>query len=177
MAEIGKNPAAQAGGLSEPSPLTRAHDLSRFKSGKPALDDWLRNYAFESEGRTARTYVVCEQERIVVGYYCISTGSVERRDLPPKMKRARALPNQVPVAIIGRLARDETYIGKGLGKDLLQDAFRRILAASKIIGVRAVLVHALDDDAVRFWKDHEFIECPIGSRTFYLSIETIAGAI
>ena len=121
--------------------------------------------------------MVCEQERIVVGYYCISTGSVERRDLPPKMKRARALPNQVPVAIIGRLARDETYIGKGLGKDLLQDAFRRILAASKIIGVRAVLVHALDDDAVRFWKDHEFIECPIGSRTFYLSIETIAGAI
>jgi GNAT superfamily N-acetyltransferase len=120
---------------------------------------------------------VCEKKLIVVGYYCISTGSVERRDLPPKMKRAQGLPNQVPVAIIGRLARDETYIGKGLGKDLLRDAFGRILAASQIIGVRAVLVHALDEEAARFWKDHEFIECPIGSGTFYLPIETIASAI
>jgi len=93
------------------------------------------------------------------------------------MKRARGLPNQVPVAIIGRLARDVRYIGKGLGKDLLQDALTRVLAASQIIGVRAILVHALDDEAVRFWKAHEFIECPIDSRTFYLPIETIADAI
>jgi len=171
------SPAAQAGALTGPSPLTQAHDLSRFNSGKPLLDDWLRNSALVSEGRTARSYVVCEEKLAVVGYYCISTGSVERRDLPSKIKRARGMPKQVPVAIIGRLARDQTYAGRGLGKDLLQDALKRILAASQIIGVRAVLVHALDGDAVRFWKDHEFIECPIDSRTFYLPIETIAGAI
>lgn len=174
---MSQHPAAQTDGLSEPAPLTQAHDVSRFNSGKPALDDWLRNNALESEGRTARTYVVCEKKLIVVGYYCISTGSVERSELPPKMKRARGLPNQVPVAIIGRLARDEAYIGKGLGKDLLQDALRRILAASQIIGVRAVLVHALDDEAAKFWKDHEFIASPIDQRTFYLPIETIAAAI
>jgi predicted GNAT family N-acyltransferase len=164
--------------LTAPAPLTPAHDLSRFNSGKPALDDWLRNSALESEGRTAaRTYVVCENERVVVGYYCISTGSVQRQELPPKMKRVRGIPNQVPVAIIGRLARDQSYAGKELGKDLLQDALGRILAASQIVGVRAVLVHALDDAAARFWTDHEFIECPIDSRTFYLAVETIAGAI
>jgi GNAT superfamily N-acetyltransferase len=173
---VSRPPAASADGLTAPTPLTQDHDLSRFNSGKSALDDWLRFSALDSEGRSARTYVVCEG-RSVAGYYCISTGSVERRELPPKMKRARGLPNQIPVAIIGRLARDESFRGRGLGEDLLQDALRRILAASQIIGVRAVLVHALDDDAVRFWKDHEFIECPIDSRTFYLPIETIADAI
>lgn len=93
------------------------------------------------------------------------------------MKRARGTPSQVPVAIIGRLARDQSYIGKGLGKDLLRDALTRIVAASQIIGVRAILVHALDDEVARFWKAHEFIECPIDSRTFYLPIETIVDAI
>jgi GNAT superfamily N-acetyltransferase len=153
-----------------------AHDLSRFDSGKPELDDWLRNSAMESEGRSARTYVVCEGERVVVGYYCISTGSVQRRELPSKMKRVRGTPNQVPVAIIGRLARDRRFAGQGLGKDLLQDALRRILAASSIIGVRAVLVHALDARAADFWKGHEFVECPIGSQIFYLPLETVGGA-
>ena len=163
--------------LTAPAPLAPGHDLSRFHSGKSELDDWLRDRALESEGRSARTYVVCAADAVVVGYYCISTGSVERGVLPPKVKRARGLPNQIPVAIIGRLARDERYRGKGLGQDLLQDALRRILTAAQIIGVRAVLVHALDEEAAAFWKAHEFIECPIGARTFYLPIETIADAL
>lgn len=172
-----KPPAARAGGLTAPAPLTAEHDLSQFNCGKPLLDDWLKNSALPSEGRSARSYVVCEKKRTVVGYYCISTSSVERQALPPKLKREQGLPRQIPVAIIGRLARDVSYTGKGLGADLLQDALIRILSASKIIGLRAVLVHALDEDAATFWKDYEFIECPIGSGTFYLPIETIAGAV
>lgn len=163
--------------LTAPVPLTPAHDLSRFGSGKSALDGWLRDHALDSEGRSARTYVVCEPDAVVVGYYCISTGSVERGALPPKMKRAQGLPNQIPVAIIGRLARDERYRGTRLGQDLLQDALRRILAAAQIVGLRAVIVHAMDDAAAAFWKAHEFIECPIGSRTFFLPVETIADAL
>lgn len=168
---------AGAAGITAPAPLALVHDLSQFDSGKPELDDWLRNSAMDSEGRSARTYVVCQRERIVVGYYCISTGSVQRRELPPKIKRARGTPKQVPIAIIGRLARDRRFAGQGLGKDLLQDALRRILAASRIIGVRAVLVQALDAQAANFWKGHEFVECPIGSQTFCLPLETIAEAI
>ena len=176
MAEITKLPVIREGGLTAPTLLTSRHDLSRFNSGKAPLDDWLRNHALASEGITARTYVVC-QDNVVVGYYCISTGSVERRALPSKMKRAQGLPNQISVAIIGRLARDLAYKGKGLGEDLLQDALSRVLAASRIIGIRAVLVHGLDDDVSRFWRNHEFIECPIDSRTFHLPIETIANAL
>jgi hypothetical protein len=51
------------------------------------------------------------------------------------------------------------------------------LAASKIIGMRAVLVHAIDDEAAKFWKENEFIESPLGSRTFYLPVETIVSAL
>jgi hypothetical protein len=176
LAEIAKRPGGKAGGLSAPEPLTSDHDLSRFNSGRLALDEWLRTSALDSEGRTARTYVVCEG-KTVVGYYCISTGSVERRALPSKMKRARGMPHQVPVAIIGRLARDQTFAGKGLGKDLLRDALIRILAVSRTIGLRAVLVHALDEDAMKFWTGQEFIECPVGAGMFYLAIETVADAL
>ena len=176
MAEIRKHPSAQARALTVPAPLTARHDVSKFNSGKPPLDDWLRNRALNSEGETARTYVVCENSVVVVGYYCISAGCVERQALPPKLKRKQGLPRQVPVAIIGRLARDISYRGRGLGLDLLQDALARVLSASRIIGVRAVLVHALDDGAAAFWKDNEFIECPLGSKTFYLPIETIEDA-
>jgi GNAT superfamily N-acetyltransferase len=159
-----------------PVPLSDRHDVTRFNSGQPQLDEWLRTSARTSEGRSARTYVACEGDA-VVGYYCISTSSVARRDLPPRMKRERGTPHQIPVIIIGRLARDLTYRGTGLGQDLLRDALSRILAASRTVGVRAVLVHAIDDMAAAFWTDNEFIECPVGSRTFYLPIETIADAL
>jgi len=65
----------------------------------------------------------------------------------------------------------------GLGKDLLRDAFERIVSASEIIGVRCVLVHAIDDDASKFWKKHEFIEYPDSSRTFFMPVDTIISAL
>ncbi len=162
--------------LSPPVRLNAAHDLGPFDCGNEALTTWLKSHARVSEGQSARTYVVCLED-IVVGYYCIATGSVERRALPSKMKRQQGLPNQVPVAIIGRLARDVTYRGTSLGQDLLRDALTRIVSASQIIGIRCVLVHAIDDNAARFWKANEFIEYPGGSRTFFLPVETIIDAI
>jgi hypothetical protein len=177
VAKVVRPPTARDGQITAPERLTATHDLTEFNSGKPALDDWLRNRALESEGRTSRTYVVCKNGFVVVAYYCIATGSVARAALPSKMKRTQGLPAQVPVAIIGRLARHNDPSLKGLGGDLLQDALTRIVCAGEIIGVRAVLVHALDEEAAAFWKTHEFIECPVGSRTFYLALETVAAAL
>ncbi len=165
------------GRLVAPAPLRPTHALAGFKSGRDELDVWLKSRALDSEGTTARTYVVCENESSVVGYYCLSTGSVERAALPSAMKRRQGLPNQIPVLILGRLAVDLTCKGRGLGADLLQDAFQRILAASQIVGIRAVLVHAIDDEAASFWRHYEFIECPVGSRTFFMPVETIADAL
>lgn len=164
------------GRLLPPEPLNETHDLSRFDCGKPLLNEWLQQRALESEGRTARTYVVCEGN-VVVGYYCISAGSVERKNLPPKLRRAQGLPHFIPVTILGRLARDMGYRRISLGADLLRDALIRILGASQIVGSRAVLFHAIDEEAAKFWKSNEFVECAVGSRTFVLPIETIADAL
>jgi hypothetical protein len=164
------------GGIAPPTRLTASHDPSRFDCGNDALNHWLKSNALTSEGHSARTYVVCENNS-VIGYYCIATGSVERRALPSKMRRRQGLPNQIPVAIIGRLARDRSFKGTGLGPDLLQDALKRIVSASEIIGVRRALVHAIDDDAAAFWKKNEFIEYPDSSGTFYMPIETIISGL
>jgi ribosomal protein S18 acetylase RimI-like enzyme len=176
VGKVTVHPAARAGKITPPARLAAGHDTSRFNCGSPLLDDWLRNHAIDSEGRTARTYVVCEGN-VVVGYYCIATGSVERAALPSKLKRVQGLPKQIPVANIGRLGRDIKFRGTGLGSDLLEDALKRIVAASQTIGIRAVLVHALDEKSSAFYRNHDFIEYPLGTRTFFLSIETIAAAI
>jgi GNAT superfamily N-acetyltransferase len=111
---------------SPPEPLSDHHDLSRFSSGEPAIDEWLRSRARIAEGRTARTYVVCDGEA-VIGYHAISTGSVERSGVP------RALPDPVPIAIIARLGVTATWHGRGLGHDLLGDAIKRIVQAAEVV--------------------------------------------
>lgn len=157
--------------LSPPVPLTAEHDLSAFDCGEPVLNDWLRHRALKNESRFSRTYVVCEGNR-VVGYFCISAGSVERGAAPGKVRRNA--PDLIPVSIIGRLAVSLDHAGKGLGADLLSDALRRIALASQSIGIGAVMVPAKDDVARRFYlRCAEFIEYPEDSRTLFLPIETV----
>jgi GNAT superfamily N-acetyltransferase len=172
MAEVGEE--AKRPELSIPVPLTGEHDLSAFDCGEPALNDWLRNRALKNESRFSRTYVVCEGAR-VVAYFCISAGAVERSAAPGKVRRNA--PDAIPVSVIGRLAVSRDHAGKGLGADILADALRRIAVASQSIGIGAVLVHAKDDQAKRFYlKCAEFIEYPADSRTLFLPIETVVAA-
>lgn len=176
MGEVTQHPKARVARLYPPARLDVAvHDFSNFDCGKPQLNEWLKVYATKSEGRSARTYVACEENK-VIGYYCISAGSLERESLPSKVKK-HGLPNPIPVSIIGRLARDLTYKGKGLGSDLLADAIKRILSASETIGVRGILVHALDVDSIPFYTGNGFLSCPIGERTFFLPIEMARSAL
>lgn len=161
-------------GISAPVPLSLEHDLANFNCGSPDLNDWLKHRALKNESRFSRTYVVCQENR-VAGYFCISAGSVERAQVPGKVRRNA--PDVIPVSIIGRLAVDCGFAGKGLGADLLSDALRRIALASRSIGIGAVLVHAKDEAALRFYLScAEFIEYPAGSRTLFLPIETVVDA-
>lgn len=171
MAEIDDTPDHPESRLSAPVPLTTEHDLSAFDCGEPALNDWLRRRALKNESRFSRTYVVCADDR-VVGYFCISAGSVERGTAPGKMRRNA--PDLIPVSIIGRLAVSRDHAGKGLGADLLADALRRIAVASQSIGIRAVMVQAKDEAARYFYlRCAEFMEYPDDSRTLFLPIETV----
>ncbi len=161
--------------VSAPVPLSAEHDLSHFDCGEPMLNDWLRHRALKNESRFSRTYVVCVGAR-VVGYYCVSAGSVQRAAAPGKMRRNA--PDAIPISVIGRLAVSRDHAGKGLGADLLADALRRIALASQSIGVAAVLVHAKDDAAKRFYlRCAEFIEYPADSRILFLPIETVAAGL
>jgi GNAT superfamily N-acetyltransferase len=160
--------------LSAPVPLTAQHDLSGFDCGEPALNDWLRDRALKNESRFSRTYVVCAGSR-VVAYFCISAGAVARATAPGKLRRNA--PDTIPVSVIGRLAVDREHAGKGLGAAILSDALRRIAVASQSIGIGAVLIHAKDDAAKRFYQRcAEFIEYPEDSRTLFLPIETVVAA-
>ena len=167
MAEI----TGSAPKLSPPVPLTADHDLSAFDCGEAALNDWLRHQALKNESRFSRTYVVCA-ENLVVAYFCIAAGAVERMAAPGKVRRNT--PSNIPVSVIGRLAVSIDHAGKGLGADILADALRRIALASQSIGIGAVLVHAKDEAAKRFYlRCAEFIEYPADSRTLFLPIETV----
>ena len=171
MAEIVDTPDHPELPLSAPVPLTAEHDLSAFDCGEPALNDWLRHRALKNESRFSRTYVVCAGNR-VVGYFCISAGSVERNAAPGKVRRNA--PDLIPVSVIGRLAVSLDHAGKGLGADLLSDALRRIAVASQSIGIGAVLVQAKDEAAKRFYlRCAEFIEYPEDSRTLFMPIDTV----
>ena len=157
--------------ISAPVPLTADHDLSEFDCGEPALNDWLKDRALQNESRFSRTYVVCEGDR-VVAYFCISAGAVRRGAAPARLRRNA--PEPIPVAIIGRLAVSRDQAGKGLGADILADALRRIAAAAQSIGIAAVLVHAKNEAARRFYMAcARFIEYPDDSRTLFLPIDRV----
>src|SRR5712675_2051431 len=174
MAEVEDEPKRPAPLLSAPVPLTSEHDLSGFDCGEPALNDWLQHRALKNESRFSRTYVVCEGN-LVVAYFCISAGAVQRATAPGKVRRNA--PDTIPVSVIGRLAVSRDHAGMGLGADMLADALRRIAVASQSIGIGAVLVHAKDDQATAFYMAcAEFIEYPADSRALFLPIETVVAA-
>lgn len=174
MAELEGRPERSGPRLSAPVPLTPDHDLAGFDCGEPVLNDWLRHRAVKNESRFSRTYVVCEDNR-VVAYVCISAGAVERAAAPGKVRRNA--PDTIPVSVIGRLAVDRGHAGKGLGADMLADALHRIAVASQSIGIGAVLVQAKDEAARRFYlRCAEFIEYPQDSRSLFLPIETVIAA-
>ena len=168
-------PTLKLGAVLAPERLDPQHDLSEFHNGKHAsLDAWLRDRALASEGLSARTYVVCDADapRRVVGYYAISTAMAHRSGLP-NAKLRKGMPDEVPLLLIGRLAIDVTHQKRGLGTDLLIDALRRCLSAADTAGARAVITHAIDDDAMAFYEKHGFLRCPLGERTLLMPIETV----
>jgi GNAT superfamily N-acetyltransferase len=165
--------------LRPPEALSARHDVSRFANGiHPSLDQWLRERARLSEGFSARTYVVCSAEEPdrVVGYFSISA-AVEQRNALPSAKLRRGLPAQVPLLLIGRLAIDAQWRGRGLGSALLADALRRCLAAAEIAGVRGIVAHAIDEAAVGFYERHGFNLSPLGEGVMLMPIETARSLI
>ena len=145
--------------LNNPIPLDARHDLSALDCDVPALNNYLKKFALQSQhSQSARTYVATRQE-CVVGYYTLAAASVRREETAARVAKGLAA-HPVPVILLARLAVDEGEKGKGLGTGLLKDALLRAVQAADIIGCRAVMVHAKDDGAKAFYQRFGFAPSP-----------------
>ena len=137
---------------------TQKHDRAAFSSGVAPLDEYIQNRANQdAKKRVAVTYVLCEQNSsAIIGYYTISTASIETTRLPEDITRRLPRYNVLPAMLIGRLAVDQQYRGQGFGKHLLVDALKRCLNLSKKIASMAVLVDAKDEQGAQFYERYGF---------------------
>jgi GNAT superfamily N-acetyltransferase len=156
--------------------LSKDHVLSFFDCGKLQLDDWLKRFALANQqSDAARTYVVQRASR-VVGYYSLSAGSVRREESPARVAKGLAK-HPIGVILLARLAVDRAEQGTGLGRLLLTDALSRALSASEAIGARAILVHAIDDEAGAFYKRFGFEPSPLDPRQLLLLMKDLRATL
>ena len=146
-----------------PTPLTAAHDTSAFTCTHESLTTWLQKRALVNASSSAsRCYVVCDDEQQVIGYYALAAGSAASEAAPGRLRRN--MPDPLPVIVLGRLAVHTDWAGKGIGSGLLKDAVLRSIQAADLIGVRALMCHAIDDDAKAFYLKHGFVASPLDER-------------
>jgi len=159
-------------GVSAPEHLAAEHELAAFDSGTPDLDTWLKRRALGNEALGAsRTYVVTAGGRRVVGFYALATGAVDHRSVSARTRRN--MPDPIPVMVLARLGVDSGYQRRGLGAALLRDALLRTVAAAQIAGIRAVLLHAMSDDAKRFYQRAGFYACPVDPMMMMITLDEV----
>lgn len=158
--------------LNGPAPLAASHNLEEFECGEPVLNEWLQRRALANQLTGAsRTFVVADQNRRVYGYYALAAGAVAHHMATSPVRRN--MPDPVPVMVLARLAVDRHAQGIKLGASLLQDAVKRAIAVSQNAGVRALLVHALNDQAKKFYEHYGFQESPQHRMTLMLRLTTV----
>lgn len=154
----------------QPVYLTTKHQIEHFRSGEEILDSWLRERALANmETFASRTYVICPADsQQVIGYYAICMGQIFSTEVIGSMRRN--MPRQIPAVILGRLAIDEQWQGKGLGGALLQDAVQRSIRAAKEVSARLLIVHALSPEAETFYLHYGFTRLPTETPTYALDL-------
>lgn len=137
-------------------------DTNAFSCGNPQLDQYISRYASQDIKRNvARVFIATPEDDFaqLAGFYTLSAGSISCYDIPEAL--AKSLPKYpVPVALIGRLAVNTHFQGKGLGAILLADACQKIANASATLAVAGVIVDTKDETAVSFYQHYDFIPLP-----------------
>lgn len=160
-------------------PLQPRHRVDRFDCGRDQLDHWLRAYAGQGQRRdTARTFVVSHAgEDEVVGYYTLVASQVEHAEATEGVRHGASKHFPIPVCLIARLAVDRPEQGSGLGRSLLLDALRRTDRASRSVAMRAVLVHALDEQAAGFYARFGFEPAGVDPPTLMVPLEAVRNTL
>ncbi|MSP21378.1 MAG: N-acetyltransferase [Alphaproteobacteria bacterium] len=161
----------EAGALRPVEKLTASHSLDAFDCGKEPLDRFLKRFALTNQkSGSTQTYVVCRGEARVVGYYSLCVGAVEHAEAPERVGKGLAR-HAIPVMLLARLAIDRTEQGRGLGKALLKDALLRTARAADIAGIRALLVHAKDDESRAWYASLDFEPSPTDAYHLFLLLK------
>ncbi len=164
---------ASAMKISAVEKLAAHHQVHDFKCGKNSIDLFIRKYALANQrADSSQTYVV-HIENVVLGYYSLVFGSVKPGGSPASIQAGMPGNYPVPVMIFARFGVDRKMQGRGIGTALLKDAFLRTVAASEIGGLAAILVDAIDDKIVEFYKNYEFRECPGEGRKLMIAIKDV----
>ncbi len=151
-------------------PLGTHHDRAAFSCGADELDDYLRRRAGQDQRRNvAQVFVVADDSgRRVIGYYTLSSLSIDLGQLPDDMIRRLPKYPEIPAALLGRLAVDRKFQGQGLGEHLLIDALTRVCSVAGDIGIFAVVVDAKDDLAAAFYESYDFARLPNSPHRLFL---------
>jgi GNAT superfamily N-acetyltransferase len=160
------------------------HDVSRFSCGNRVLDEYLHNTVARDEAQhTAATYVLIDAavqttSHRVFGYYTLNSFSIPRRQAR-RRDRDRHLGgyDPVPAVLIGRLALDRDFQGRGLGSALLTSALIQILTIRERMGVAVAVVHAIDDAAAAFYEHQGFTQFRDQPHHLYYPLVTFEAAL
>ncbi|GLI28571.1 N-acetyltransferase GCN5 [Agromyces rhizosphaerae] len=160
-----------------PRPIDDDDELDGFDCGEPSLDDWLIRLARRNERNgSSRTFVSSAVgEHRIAGYYAVAMHALVHDRAPSRLRRNS--PDPIPVILLGRLAVDSRDQGRGLGASLLQDAMLRCVAAADAVGALAIVVDAIDDDAVAFYVRWGFTLMPDSRRCLYLLMKDVRATI
>jgi GNAT superfamily N-acetyltransferase len=161
--------------ISSPGPLTARHDVSAFSCGKPSLDRWLQTRALDNQEKGFTAVLVVHDANRVIGFYGLAPTAVLPATLPRSIRTGQP-PTPVPCLLLGQLATDQNWIGKGIGTGLVKHALQRCVAAASLIGGRALLVHAVDAEAATFWKRRGFVPSKDDPMILFHSIADIAAS-
>ena len=162
--------------LSGPDPLTDVHDLSSFSCGKPALDRWLVTRALGNHRRGFTVVIVVHDEWRVVGYYGLAPSAIVPVSVPRSIRTGQP-PDPIPCLLLGQLATDLRWAGRGVGTGLLKHALQRTVAGAGLVGGRALVVRAIDEDARRFWLRRGFLPSRDDPFTLFRSIADISASL
>lgn len=162
--------------LSAPESLAAVHDVSGFSCGKPALDYWLKSRALSNQEKGFTAVLVVHEVGRVVGYYGLAPTAVVPSILPRSIRTGQP-PDPVPCLLLGQLATDIGWVGRGIGTGLVKHALQRCVQAAELIGGRALMVNAVDAEAAQFWQRRGFLPTRDDPLVLLRSIAAIAASL
>lgn len=162
--------------LSRPELLAPTHDVSLFYCGRPALDHWLKTRALTNQQKGFTVVMVVHEEGRVVGYYGLAPTAVLPDGMPRSIRTGQP-PNPVPCLLLGQLATDSRWAGRGIGTGLLRHALERSVHGASLVCGRAVVVRAIDPEAAAFWRRRGFLSSADDHLTLFRSIADIAASL